>query len=310
MRILAGVDEAGLGPFLGPLVTAAAALATPADWTPEDPWRRLEAVCSDRWRRRETRLAVADSKALYRGGGVAALESAVGAFSLLANADPRPPLATPGAADGPVHPCYSRRLDPFPAHVDAAGLAVAAEALGAALARAGASCAHLEVAAVYEPVLNRRFAAGLNKNQALLAETGRHLVRLAEKFPHRPILAVVDKQGGRDDYLPFLTSLFPGAWLETLAKGRERSVYRWRRAGGEVEFRFQVKADAGSFVTALASMAAKYARERAMAELNAWFGERLPGLAPTAGYPADARRWLDRAGAVPGLDLELVRRLR
>ncbi|MDR3078295.1 MAG: hypothetical protein LBV15_05995, partial [Planctomycetota bacterium] len=62
-----------------------------------------------------------------------------------------------------------------------------------------------------------------------------------------------------------------------------------------VEVRFQAKADRDAFAAALASLAAKYARERFLLGLNAWFGQRLPGLKPTAGYPQDAKRWLAEA---------------
>lgn len=313
--ILAGVDEAGLGPTLGPLATAGAALAVPDDWLPSTPWESLGGALCREWRKGEERLVVADSKVVYKRGGMAALEAAAGAFSLLAAGAPRPVLALSGldAAEAGVHPCYSRALEPFPLHADAAAIRGMAEKIGEAMEAVGTAAAHVEAAVLYEPVLNRRYDSGLNKNQALLVETGWHLRRLAEKFPDQRILAVVDKQGGRNDYLPFLTALFPGAWLETLACGPAASRYRMRRAGGDVEFRFQVKADADSFPTALASMTAKYVRERAVAELNAWFGERLDGLRPTAGYPEDARRWLSEvrgSAAADKLDLELVIRKR
>ncbi len=308
--ILAGVDEAGLGPTLGPLATAAAALAAPDDWRPDSPWEHLSEAVSERFRRGDSRPAVADSKELYRSGGLAALEWAAGAFSLLANGCSRPPLLeADGEAAPEPHVCYSRSLEPFPRLVGEDAVRAAAERLLPALERAGAGAAHLEAAVLFEPALNRRFDLGLNKNQALLAETGRHLRRLEEKFRGRNLLVVVDKQGGRNDYLPFLAGLFPGMWLDALEVGAAQSRYRLRRAGGDAEFRFLAKADRVSFPTALASLAAKYARERAMEELNAWFCRRLPGLEPTAGYPEDARRWLAavRGG---GEDTELVVRLR
>jgi ribonuclease HII len=43
---------------------------------------------------------------------------------------------------------------------------------------------------------------------------------------------------------------------------------------------------------ALASMAAKLTRELLMARFNRHWGRRVPDLKPTAGYSADARRWL------------------
>lgn len=300
MTILAGIDEAGLGPTLGPLVTASAALAVPGDWRPETPWERLADAAAASCCRGETRPVVGDSKAVFRTGGIAALELCVGAFSALANGSPAPPLLEPEDAPSETHPCYSGTLEPFPRHAWATDIMAAADALRACLEREGARAAHIEAAPLSEQALNGRFAAGLNKNQALLRETGRHLRRLADKFADRPILAVVDKQGGRNDYLPFLMDLFPGMWVETVSAGAAESVYRIRRSGGDLAIRFLAKADRTSFPTALASEAAKYVRERAMAELNAWFAERLPGLRPTAGYPEDARRWLAEVRGAEG----------
>lgn len=313
MIVLAGIDEAGLGPTLGPLATACAALLAPASWRPDSPWVELSSAFCREWRKRETRAGVSDSKVLYRRGGMAALELTVGAFSLLAGGCACPTVDFPGVDDDSLapHPCYSRSLAPFPAHNEAERIALAAQSARLALKEAGAGAAHLGVSLLFEPALNRRFAEGMNKNEALLAETGRHLVRLSTLFPEQPILAVVDKQGGRNDYLPFLTRLFPGVWPEEVSAGAETSVYRLHRKNAPMEIRFQAKADRDSFATALASMAAKYARERAMTELNAWFRERLPGLKDTAGYPQDAARWLAavRGSGVDRL-VELLVRLR
>jgi hypothetical protein len=163
--------------------------------------------------------------------------------------------------------------------------------LAAAFAANGAEFVRLDIGCLFEQEMNARFLSGKNKNEILLMETGARIAGLAAAFSGESVLAVVDKQGGRNCYLPFLTELFPGAWLETLAEGAETSADRVRRAEGDIELRFSAKGDRFSFATALASMAAKYARERAMAELNAWFSGRIPGLKETAGYPVDAKRW-------------------
>lgn len=312
MIILAGIDEAGLGPTLGPLVTASAALEVPEEWRPGTPWERLESAFCREWRKGETRAGVADSKVLYRTGGLGALELTVGAFARLAGSASIP--ASGGNGRTKRHPCYSGRLEPFPAYTEADGMLAARGAIDAALTAAGARAVHLEAAPLFEPELNRRFESGLNKNEALLMETGRHLAALAEKFPGRRILVVVDKQGGRNDYLPFLTALFPGVWPREVVASARSSHYLLLRPGGTMEIYFDAKADRNSFATALASLAAKYVRERAMAELNAWFGERLPGLKATAGYPQDAERWLGEvragAGGAAEWELELLVRTR
>lgn len=306
MIVLAGVDEAGLGPTLGPLATAAAALFVPDAWEPGTPWDGLSgAFCRD-WRRRETRTGVADSKILYRTGGLAALELTVGAFSLVANGRALPEVDCGGASGIRLHRCYSGGLEPFPVGNEAGAFDPAAMSMRLALEKAGAGAAHLAANALYEPLFNHRCDQELNKNQILLIETGRHITALSEKFPDHRIRAVVDKQGGRNEYLPFLTALFPGTWIDTLEEGAERSAYRLRRPGGAMEIAFQAKADRTSFATALASLLAKYVRERAMMELNAWFGRLLPEVRPTAGYPQDARRWLEEVKGCGEAGLELL----
>jgi hypothetical protein len=298
--ILAGIDEAGLGPTLGPLATASAALETPDGWEPGSPWDRLDAVVCGEWKKGDTRLAVADSKILYTSGGLAAFESTLGVFSLLANGSMTPRIVIVDADAAPAHPCYradrakdgAAITEPFPAHCRAEAVLEAADRARTVFAASGVVAAHLEAALLYEPRLNSRYDAGLNKNAALLMETGRHLAFLVERFADRGLSVVVDKQGGRNAYLPFLTNLFPGAWVEELEAGNEISRYRVRHEKGVVGISFRARGDRTSFATALASLAAKYARERAMAAMNAWFCEKFPDLRETAGYPQDARRWL------------------
>ncbi len=290
--ILAGIDEAGLGPTLGPLATASAALETPAGREADSPWKMLDEIFCNEWKKGETRLAVADSKVLHRTGGLAAFEATLGAFSLLAHGSMTPRIAVADADAAPAHPCYTMAINPFPAYCRAEIIQDAAERARGVFAASGVRAVHLEAALLYEPRLNRRFDAGLNKNAALLVETGRRLAALAECFADRGLSVVVDKQGGRNDYLPFLTTLFPGAWVEELAAGGDCSRYRVGHEKGAVAVEFRAKGDRTSFATALASLAAKYARERAMAALNAWFCEKFPGLKKTAGYPQDAKRWL------------------
>lgn len=111
-----------------------------------------------------------------------------------------------------------------------------------------------------------------------------------ESLPGGPVAVVCDKHGGRDHYLPLLTECFPEPLVEVHGEGRRQSVYRFGPAERRVEFRFQVNAEA-HLPAALASMAAKYLRELAMRAWNEFWRRRLPGLTPTAGYPADAPRF-------------------
>ena len=99
-------------------------------------------------------------------------------------------------------------------------------------------------------------------------------------------LVVADKHGGRNRYEPLLSEAFDGTNVHIVAEGAERSIYRIGRG----ELRFQPRAEEHGPV-ALASMTAKYLRELAMHQFNAFWREHLPGIKPTQGYPLDAKRF-------------------
>jgi hypothetical protein len=65
--------------------------------------------------------------------------------------------------------------------------------------------------------------------------------------------------------------------------------------------------------TALASMTAKYHRELSMRAFNAYWGERVQGLRPTAGYFGDSRRFKREIGTMQkelGIDDRMLWRCR
>jgi len=307
--ILLGIDEAGLGPTLGPLVSGLAAIRTPDGWTLETPWEALSEAVTAKWKKDDPRIAVGDSKKIYPVGGLAALEKTT--LAVLGQIRPSFPDSRdellrgldaeewiPDLAAVPWH----RNEWTVPGHTDAAA---AARLLTESLAGAGAEIAALRVRIAMPARLNQTFDSGLNKDEALLAETGAHLAWAAAAFPGEEIVAVVDRQGGRAKYGAWLSGLFPDAWIETVAEGAKESSYRWRTAPntgkGTVSVTFAVGADGKSFAVALASLAAKYVRERCMADLNDWFTARIGGLRRTAGYPGDAPRFLREVeGVVAG----------
>ena len=79
--IICGVDEAGYGPTLGPLVMTACALRVPDGPGGPDVWEILADWVARSPVRRETRLVVADSKKMYSPAtGLWRLEETVLAF--------------------------------------------------------------------------------------------------------------------------------------------------------------------------------------------------------------------------------------
>ena len=75
MAVVAGIDEAGYGPLLGPLVLTATVFSIPKSMIGQDLWNALSDSVSRRKAKRSGKIAVADSKKLYsRSEGLAALE--------------------------------------------------------------------------------------------------------------------------------------------------------------------------------------------------------------------------------------------
>ncbi len=126
-----------------------------------------------------------------------------------------------------------------------------------------------------------------------------HISRLlsAVHDPHVATTTVVDRLGGRKFYREVLQAVFP----ETLVLIEDESPHVSRylipastHAGHTIGF--HVGGETVSPLTAIASCIAKYARELHMLLLNRHWCARMPWLAPTAGYPQDAVRWLHQVG--------------
>jgi hypothetical protein len=116
--------------------------------------------------------------------------------------------------------------------------------------------------------------------------------KLRATHPDADIDLACDRHGGRTRYREELARAFPDAMVRVLGESEQASHYELREGRGSVRVHFETEADARHLPVALSSMTAKYLRELRMARLNAFFAERLPGLAPTAGYVQDGRRFL------------------
>jgi hypothetical protein len=115
----------------------------------------------------------------------------------------------------------------------------------------------------------------------------------------------LDRQGGRTGYREPLQSSFPDARIRVLEESDGQQRYRLEFAPSAglpahaVTVGFELGGEERHLPIALASMAAKFARELHMRRLNAFFARHVPDLRPTAGYVQDGRRWLDDLGTAP-----------
>ena len=310
MAYLIGMDEAGYGPNLGPLVVCGTVWRVLGDDQDLDLYRHLAAAV-DRTPSTSThyeRIAIADSKVLYRpASGLRLLERALlSCLGLLGKPvtswqqlwDELAPESKPTRATLPWYRDFQCAL---PLASDVNEITSLTELLQRTCDSSHVRLISIASTAVFPGTFNDLIGIHGNKS-TLLSLTTLSLVRrllgeLDQGVDAEPIYVLCDKHGGRNRYGALLQQTFPEYLVEIHAEGATESLYRWGPAGQRVEFCFQARGE--SFLpAALASVTAKYLREAAMRAFNSFWCDQIPGLRPTAGYPVDARRYRDQIESV------------
>lgn len=302
MAVLAGIDEAGYGPTLGPLVVTGTAFRVPDDRLDECLWRTLRATCAAAPARHGRRLLIADSKKLFRGGeGFAALERA--ALVMLAAAGQRPATLVelldevcPGGRELlQSYPWYTADAPALPVGLDPGDVATKANAVRRDLASNGVSLLGVFCELLPEGHFNRLVRNTRNKAVVLTGLALRVMERIRGAAADERIRICVDRLGGRQHYREPLADSWPAHEVAILEESEERSAYRLTRLPRTYEVEFTTEGESRHLPVALASIYSKYLRELLMAEFNRYWCAQLAGLEPTAGYYVDAQRWLRQA---------------
>lgn len=320
MPLLVGIDEAGYGPLLGPLVIGASLWRAPVADPPPDLWQELHHCVGRSAARGQWRLVVADSKEVYDPKvGPASLERTVLAFAGVAGLPTGSAHALLGALTGRDvwtdcgAPWYHRLDRPLPCDRVLAQAGTAGQRLRDAHASGPIGCAGLMSEVVTEDFFNRRVQQTQNKAAVLVEHILRLLQRVARVAGSEEVSVVIDRLGGRTDYCGLLREAYPDRHVHIEEVSELCSRYRLTGAGADWRFAFVVEADRQHLPVALASMLAKYVRELIMEQLNAYWRGFAPALRPTAGYYKDAQRFLrDIAPHIPtsGLTAESFVRAR
>ena len=309
MPWVVGIDEAGYGPILGPLVQAAVAVklpdADPAGWDTLRPWVRRHAE------KDKSRLLVDDSKLVHSGPhGVQKLEAGLAALLGLRGTtfgDWLETHAVPHVVEDLQGEAWFDPAEALPLHP-------APPDLRPALAEIGVELFVLAVKLVPAPSFNRVVAVSGTKATLLGIGLTGLLSAIRQRLPgHDPVEVFCDKLGGRNAYGPLLQGAFHQGWVVAEVESAAESRYRVESLGRDVRVSFRPRADGESVAVALASMTAKYLREVSMRQFNRHWQTHLPGLKPTAGYPVDgARFYAEIAPLLAGLNLpeDAVRRSR
>lgn len=329
-KLFIGVDEAGYGPNLGPLLIGGSAWVVPAEITESNLCKLLaaEQFCTAPWSPNCDHVPLGDSKKLYQStSGLRTLE--LGLLSMLATTG-----STVEVTSGKPHKLDKlvESLSPLtsandvaitksvaaPWYLNLAEFSVpVSEATEPEIARLGNLAEHrlqkhgIELVAVHAMVIdeakfNRQVLQYDSKGKLLSLVTFEMVNSLLDTAPELPAEIYCDRQGGRKNYMPLLLEWMPESWFIETQQSRERCSYR-TTSGRELDIHFSVGGD--SFPpTALASMVAKYLRERLMESFNLYWSQQISGIKPTAGYPQDAirfRKSIEAKAAELGMPLEI-----
>ena len=317
---MVGIDEAGYGPVLGPLVVSAAALEVPSAQADGCLWSQLKNGIGKSPNPRKGRVPIADSKVLYKPKeGLSRLEKSV--LAAIAVWRGLPPhlrglmgMVCPDlSAKLAEYPWYCDANADLPRKADAGGLLVATSLLRRTLQDAGVSVAACFAEVLPEGHYNRLVNSTQNKAIVSGGLVLRLMQRVADAYPDHEIRFCIDKQGGREHYGRMLLQGFETRRLRILEENERHSAYELTDTRGAWRVRFDEGGESLHLPTALASMLSKYLRELFMECFNDYWSRHAPTVKPTAGYYKDGWRFInDIAPHVQslGLDRRMLIRVR
>ena len=292
--LLIGMDEAGYGPNLGPLVVTVTAWDVPGNPREFDLAAAMSDVVTSSPSRGGNRLHIADSKQVYSPSrGITRLERSVLCALNMCGLEPSTFCELRETLSPPEHDCsdIEHWLDGPDLQLPTAEHATPFDEM---TTRWSECCQQngIRLRAIRsDVVLTRRFndltreygSKGLTLSQISL----RLLRSVWNPDDNQPTFIVADKHGGRNRYDELLAETLDEDRM--IFRGIESTAHSDYRIGA-TDIRFQAKAES-HLPVALASMVCKYVRELAMMRFNQFWQSHQPGLKPTKGYPVDARRF-------------------
>jgi hypothetical protein len=304
MFVYAGIDEAGYGPLFGPLVIARTTFVLDRHEPVLEPpslWRLLRSTVCKKPGDKKKRLAINDSKRLYKPAwslehierGVLSFLSASGII----------PENLSGLLEHLAYDLTSCQINHdwyrapdgeprIPLLIAHSQLERSKNKLHRSMLNNSVRLTDINAAVVFEDRFNQMLRITGSKAACAWAFVSGHLKAIWERYGQYHPLVVVDRQGGRKSYLPLLETVFSPAELTTMYEHPLESSYRISHRTRRMHVLVQVRSEQRHFPVALASMAAKYMRELLMIRFQNYWSLHAPDIKPTFGYFGDGRRFL------------------
>ena len=299
MAVLVGIDEAGFGPILGPLVVSSSTFSLPNNLLRSDLWQILVKSVGNKRQRLAGRLLITDSKKAYnKTVGIKHLERTVLAVLSCLHQEPTT-LST--LLEMLCPNCLERLID-YPWYkdtqnhilsADSADRSIASRVFTDDLASNGIKLKQLNSCCLDVAYYNKMVAAVKNKASVLFTATSQLIQVALDNFVGEDLHIIVDRQGGRMHYRKNLQRMFPDMSLRIIRESPEVSSYELNTDDRAMRVHFIVSADEQYLSVSLASMVSKYLRELLIGSINFYFAGFSPDLKPTAGYWEDGLRFIE-----------------
>ena len=300
MPLIIGTDESGLGPNLGPLVVTATVWKTKNDRQDLD---KFAAHLQTAGRGLEIPIELGDSKSLFNSGGTlegleqvvipallncnnsvdckSNISSAMGLISLLSNQ-----VFSESDQD-----LFLKDHWTLPLATDNAKIDYISTVWVDCQLECDCSLEAIYSKIVFPARFNEQIMVWNNKS-TVLTSTTLEIVKDAFNQFQGDTQITCDRHGGRKCYHSSIQQFLTDHWVTIEKETANLSKYSWGIRDHHYQIEFVTRGERFPEV-GLASMVSKYVRELTMYNWNLYWEDKIPGIKHTAGYPVDAKRFLD-----------------